>query len=68
MCKIISLKGKKGLFWHMVSNFSVRIHWDLFLWMVVMKLSILKHVIEEALLIHGGWEVKKKTGRIWVPV
>lgn len=52
----------------MVSNFSVLNHWDLFLWMVVMKLSILKHVIEEALLIHGGWEVKKKTGRIWVPV
>lgn len=52
----------------MVSNFSVCNHQDLFLWMVVMKLFILKHVIEEALVIHGGWEVKKETGRIWVPV
>lgn len=33
-----------------------------------MQLIILKRVIEEALSSHGGWEVKKRTGRILVPV
>ena len=43
----------------MVSDVSVRSPRVLFLWPVVMQLIILKCVIEEALLIHGVWEVKK---------